>query len=153
MAQRYLHIDIETCQASKYPQGPCGDVIVQYRTELATDIILCDGIGSGMRAYIAATMHATRLQTLLQSGFSLRRAFSGLVATLDNWRDPEKPYAAVSVARILNDGEATVLTYDAPRLPAHLAGFCTRSRRQGESVCPAKSLSARNRGSRDRADL
>lgn len=114
MARRYLHIDIETCQASKYPQGPCGDVIAQHRTELATDIILCDGIGSGMRAYIAATMHTARLQTLLQGGFSLRQAFANLVATLDQWRDPEKPYAAVSLARILNDGEATVLTYDAP---------------------------------------
>ena len=114
MARRYLHIDIETCQASKYPQGPCGDVIAQHRTELATDIILCDGIGSGMRAYIAATMHTARLQTLLQGGFSLRQAFASLVATLENWRDPEKPYAAVSLARILNDGEATVLTYDAP---------------------------------------
>jgi hypothetical protein len=114
MAQRYLHIDVDTRQTSKHPNGPCGDVVAQQRTELATDVILCDGIGSGMRAYIAATMHVSRLLSLLREGFSLRRAFSSLVGTLEQWRDPSQPYAAVSLARILNDGEATVLTYDAP---------------------------------------
>jgi len=114
MAQRYLHVDIDTRQTPKHANGPCGDVVAQQRTDLATDVILCDGIGSGMRAYIAATMHVSRLLSLLREGFSLRRAFSSLVGTLEKWRDPSRPYVAVSLARILNDGEATVLTYDAP---------------------------------------
>jgi len=114
MAQKYLHVDIDIRQTPKRANGPCGDVVAQQRTELATDIILCDGIGSGMRAYIAATMHVSRLLCLLREGFSLRQAFSSLVGTLEKWRDPSQPYAAVSLARILNDGEATVLTYDAP---------------------------------------
>ncbi len=114
MAQRYVHIDVDVRQSPKHPNGPCGDVVAQQRTEQATDVIVCDGIGSGMRAYIAATLHVSRLQSLLREGFSLRRAFSSLVGTLQAWRDPSQPYAAVSVARVLNDGEATILTYDAP---------------------------------------
>ena len=114
MAQRYLHIDLTSRQAAKHPDGPCGDVVAHRRTELGTDIILCDGIGSGIHAYVAATLHVSRMQTLLAEGFSLRRTFASVIATVDKWRDPAKPYAAVTLARILNDGEVTVLTYDAP---------------------------------------
>jgi hypothetical protein len=81
---------------------------------MGTDIILCDGIGSGIKAHIAATLHVSRMQKLLADGFSLRRTFASVIATVDKWRDPAKPYAAVILMRILNDGEVTVLTYDAP---------------------------------------
>ncbi len=114
MAQRYLHIDITSHQAAKHPDGPCGDVVAQRRTEMCTDVIVCDGIGSGIRAHIAATMHVSRMQKMLAEGFSLRRTFASVIATVDKWRDPAKPYAAVTLMRILNDGEATILSYDAP---------------------------------------
>ncbi|MEN6428161.1 MAG: SpoIIE family protein phosphatase [Phycisphaerales bacterium] len=114
MAQRYLHIDITSCQAPKHAEGPCGDVVAQRRTDVGTDIILCDGIGSGIKAHIAATLHVSRMQKLLAEGFSLRHTFASVIATVDKWRDPAKPYAAITLARILNDGEVTILTYDAP---------------------------------------
>ena len=114
MAARYLHIDITSHQAAKHPDGPCGDVVAHRRTEMGTDIILCDGIGSGIKAHIAAMLHAARIQKLLAEGFSLRRTFASVIATVDKWRDPAKPYAAVILMRILNDGETTILTYDAP---------------------------------------
>lgn len=114
MAQRYLHIDITSHQRAKHADGPCGDVVALRRTEMCTDVIVCDGIGSGIRAHIAATMHVSRMQKMLAEGFSLRRTFASVIATVDKWRDPAKPYAAVSLMRILNDGEATILTYDAP---------------------------------------
>jgi hypothetical protein len=99
---------------AKHPDGPCGDVVAQRRTEMCTDVIVCDGIGSGIRAHIAATMHVSRMQKMLAEGFSLRRTFASVIATVDKWRDPAKPYAAVTLMRILNDGEATILAYDAP---------------------------------------
>ncbi len=114
MAQRYLHVDITSHQTAKHPDGPCGDVVAQRRTEMCTDIILCDGIGSGIRAHIVATLHVSRMQKMLAEGFSLRRTFASVIATVDKWRDPAKPYAAVILMRILNDGEVTILTYDAP---------------------------------------
>jgi hypothetical protein len=114
MAQRYLHIDITSHQTAKHLDGPCGDVVAQRRTDMCTDVILCDGIGSGIKAHIAATLHVSRMQKMLAEGFSLRRTFASVIATVDKWRDPAKPYAAVILMRILNDGEVTILTYDAP---------------------------------------
>ena len=75
---------------------------------------VADGIGTGIRAVIAAKMCASRLLELLRLGFSLRKAFSAVVRTMQQNRDPSRPFAAFTLARILNDGTASILTYDAP---------------------------------------
>lgn len=84
------------------------------RTEQATTVVCADGIGAGIRANIAATMAVARLMELLRLGFSLRRAFSSLVATMEQAKKTDLPYVAFSVARVLPEGETTVLCYEAP---------------------------------------
>lgn len=110
----YLHVDIDELQMAKDGNISCGDVSACERTENYTTIVLCDGIGSGVQANIAATMCLARAMELLRSEFTLHRTFSALVRTMHQWRDPGQPFVAFSLARILNDGEVTVLTYDAP---------------------------------------
>ena len=131
MAADYVHIELETAQSSKRPATPCGDVFTCDRTAVATSIVFADGIGSGIRASIAARMCASRLLELLRLGFSLRKAFSAVVRTMQQNRDPSRPFAAFSLARILNDGTASILTYDAPPPilvgPHHAAALPVRS--------------------------
>lgn len=110
----YLHVDIDVAQASKRSGAPCGDRWFVERTAGWTALACIDGIGSGVRANLAATMAGNRMMELLRRGFSMRDAFGRLVATMNRWRDPSLPYAAFSLARILNDGLTTVLSYDAP---------------------------------------
>ena len=55
-----------------------------------------------------------RIMELLRCGFSLRRAFAAAAETMNRSRDPELSYAAFALARILNNGQATVLTYVMP---------------------------------------
>lgn len=110
----YLHIEISSSQSSKRLGEICGDVVASERNADATLLICSDGIGSGIKANIAATLCVSRLQELLRSRFSLREAFSRMVQTLNQARGTDLPYAVFSVARILNDGETTVLTYEMP---------------------------------------
>jgi len=114
MLAGYVHVEVELAQSSKKTEAPCGDVFASDRNVAATTLLTVDGIGSGIRAHIAAEMAASRLMTLLRSGFSLRKAFAALVRSMQNWRDPTKPFAAFTMARILNDGMTTVLGYEAP---------------------------------------
>jgi len=114
MATGYVHVEVETAQSSKKPDTPCGDLVDCDRTAAATTLVCADGIGSGIRARIAAQMCVGRLLELLRLGFSLRKAFSAVVHTMEQNRDPSRPFAAFSVARVLNDGMATVLSYEAP---------------------------------------
>lgn len=111
----YTHIDILQAQSPKRPGAPCGDVIASERTASATTLVLCDGLGSGMKANIAATMCSSRLLEALRGGASLRRAFGNLVRNMIRARGTDLPYACFSVIRVLNDGQATVLTYDMPQ--------------------------------------
>ena len=76
-------------------------------------------------------MCASRVLELLKLGFSLRKAFAAVVRTMQQNRDPSRPFAAFTLARILNDGSACILTYEAPPpllvSPHHAAPLPLRS--------------------------
>ena len=110
----YIHIDIEVSQSSKHAGQPCGDVVKFIRTESATTVILADGLGHGMKANIAANMVAARLEELLKNDFTLRESFLKVVNSMENARLNDVPYAVFTVARILEDGLVTILTYEIP---------------------------------------
>lgn len=110
----YKHIDISTEQISKHPGSPCGDVMMTDRDAMATVAVLCDGLGSGIKANIAATMTATRAIALLKNGFSIREAAYQISQTMDKAKSTDLPYAAFTLVRILNTGEATIISYEMP---------------------------------------
>lgn len=110
----YIHVEIDIAQTPKKTGGVCGDSVTSFRTPESTVILLTDGIGSGIKANIYASMASARLEKLLEAGFSLRRAFSSLVNTMHESRGTDMPYAVFTVARILNNGEATILAYEMP---------------------------------------
>lgn len=114
MDRGHLHVEVESHQVPKRPAAPCGDFVRYERTPTATTLVLCDGIGSGIKANLAAGMCAARLLGLLRLGHSLRGAFAGVARTMEAVRGTNQPWAAFTVARILSDGVATVLTYETP---------------------------------------
>ncbi|MDR3198923.1 MAG: serine/threonine-protein phosphatase [Planctomycetaceae bacterium] len=110
----YTHVDVFSVQTSKKTGLPCGDVLATVRTNTGTTVICADGIGSGIRAHIAAQMCVARLTESLRQDISFRKIFASVATTMQNSRDPKKPFAAFSIARIRSDGNATVFSYDAP---------------------------------------
>jgi serine/threonine protein phosphatase PrpC len=114
MESAYLHVEVTTQQTPKRAGQVCGDQVGTHRSRYATTVILCDGIGSGLKANLAARMLVSRLTELLDRGVSLRRAFARCVETTEQHKTRGTTYAAFSVASILPDGAATVLSYEAP---------------------------------------
>jgi hypothetical protein len=110
----YIHVEIETVSTSKKPGNPCGDVTNYERTATSTTLVVCDGLGSGIKANIAATMCASHLLELFRCGFSLRQGFSNLVKIMNQSRGTDLPYSVFTVARFLSDGTVTILSYDMP---------------------------------------
>ncbi len=111
----YVHFEIEAFQVAKKANSPCGDVFVVERTPAHTIVILADGIGSGIKANIAATMCVARLKELINCGFSIRAAFTSLVKTMNKAAKENLPYCVFAVAQIMNDGVTSILTYDMPK--------------------------------------
>lgn len=110
----YIHTDVFAVQSSKKPQWPCGDAYGVLRDLKATTIILADGLGSGVKAHIAATMCVSRLKGLMSEGASIREAFTFVTDTMDKAWGSGDPFSVFTVARILNNGQATILTYEMP---------------------------------------
>lgn len=112
----YLHAEVTIRQSPKRPGHPCGDLVRVDRTAAATTIICADGIGSGVKANLAAQMAVSRLGELIAGGFSFRRAFGRVVAGMEDVRSAAQvyPYAVLSAAQVLGDGSATTLTYEMP---------------------------------------
>jgi hypothetical protein len=112
--ETYRHVESAAAQRSKYGAAVCGDFIMEDKTPEAATIAVFDGIGSGIKANIAAHLNASRLFSMLKNGFTLREAGEKIAASMHAARSENIPFAAFSVARVLNDGHATVLTYEMP---------------------------------------
>lgn len=107
-------------QELKHGQLVCGDAFVCERDERGAILIVCDGIGSGMYANIAAISCASRLKELLDRGVSLRAAAEMVAASMHKAREAEIPFAAFSAASIAPDGHFSVYAYESPE-PVRIA--------------------------------
>lgn len=114
MAQRLLHVEVTIRQRAKQGRQACGDVASVLRSETETTIVVCDGIGSGAAAHVAAAMCRARCEQMLARGFSLRETFLRIAASMEQYKQPGKPYAAFTVAQIRTNGQAQVFAYEAP---------------------------------------
>lgn len=108
-------LDLILKQACKAGESVCGDYFLSERMRGAQIYVLCDGIGSGAYANIAAIYHANRLMELLRSDVALQDACRLLAEAMHRARTEAVPYAAFSVFRILPDGNFVGYTYEAPR--------------------------------------
>ncbi len=109
-----IHVELVTRQSSKWPERPCGDVVACRRTLAGTLLVVGDGIGSGIRAHIAAEIGVRRIMELFRLGFSQHKAARAVAESMNRYRAPDRPYVAFSIAWIRADGMATILSYEAP---------------------------------------
>ncbi|NLO97692.1 MAG: SpoIIE family protein phosphatase [Peptococcaceae bacterium] len=115
MTAKWLYIEDTIQQANKMDNMICGDYYLCQRTFEHTIFILCDGLGSGIKANISATMCAHRLLWLLESGISLFKSSEMVLAMMHKARtQADIPYAAFTVAWVLNNGQYKVLSYESP---------------------------------------
>ena len=67
MAMEYVHVEVTTAAIPKRAGETSGDVVRVVRSPGWTTVVCCVGMGSGILANVAATLHTSRL-------FELRNA-------------------------------------------------------------------------------
>lgn len=114
-------VDITVRQFSKKGEDICGDAVKVSHTADSTIIVLSDGLGSGVKANVLATMTVELASGLFQGDLSLQEIVETLIATLPvcKWRNIA--YSTFSIVRIYDTGHVTVAEYDSPTL-LHLRG-------------------------------
>ncbi len=101
-------------QECKEGQQICGDAANCIRTSTNTIMILCDGVGSGSYANIAAVMCLGRLTELCTSSLSFKEACSLVASSMHRARSENIPFAAFSAVKIFQDGRFKAYTYESP---------------------------------------
>ncbi|MBN1935196.1 MAG: serine/threonine-protein phosphatase [Anaerolineae bacterium] len=100
----------------KYGEELCGDWVKVTRTQDALNIVLSDGLGSGVKANILATLTVEIASSMLEHGATTDEVLETLTETLPECQERHLAYAAFAALHIINGREAYLVEYDSEPL-------------------------------------
>lgn len=92
----------------------CGDRVECSVNGDVLTAVLCDGMGSGVKANILATLSSKILCTMLSNGIPINDCIETLIASLPVCKVRGVAYATFSVCLIDNDGKGRLIEFDNP---------------------------------------
>lgn len=109
-----IHIDMAYKSLNKIHEELCGDKVEILHTEDSSILILADGMGSGVKANILATLTSKILGTMFLEGASLDNCVETIAKTLPICQERQVAYATFSILQVFDSGEAYLVEYDNP---------------------------------------
>lgn len=111
-----MKISLDTAYKSlnKKSEELCGDKVEILRTKDSCTMILADGMGSGVKANILATMTSKILGTMFLKGIPLEKCVETIAETLPVCKVRQVAYATFSILQVFHDGSAYLAEFDNP---------------------------------------
>lgn len=94
----------------------CGDKVEIVRNKEATTIVLADGLGSGVKANILATLTSKLLCLMIANGVNIEECIASVISTLPVCQVRKVAYATFTVIHLNNDGKGYIFEFDNPPL-------------------------------------
>ncbi len=113
----------------------CGDRVECALNGEWLTAVLCDGMGSGVKANILATLSSKILCTMLSAGIPIKDCIETLIASLPVCKVRNVAYATFSVCHINTDGKGEILEFDNPAAILIRNGEVSDLPRQKDVVC------------------
>lgn len=109
-----ITVDIAYKSLNKHSEELCGDKVEILHTANSNLLILADGMGSGVKANILATMTSKVLGTMLLKGVPLEKCVETIAETLPVCKVRQVAYATFSILQVFHDGAAYLAEFDNP---------------------------------------
>ena len=109
-----LYYEWGTKQLNKHNEELCGDSFAVSRLPESVTLALSDGLGSGVKANISATLTTRIAMHLLQNSLSLTEVVDTIGSTLPVCEVRKLAYATFAIAEFHRDGRARVVEFDTP---------------------------------------
>ena len=109
-----IKVDMAYKSLNKNEEELCGDKVEILHTDNSHILILADGMGSGVKANILATMTSKILGTMFLRGIPLEECVETIAETLPVCRVRQRAYATFSILQVYDDGTAYLVEFDNP---------------------------------------
>ena len=127
-----LHAEVTIAQLCKHGEELCGDNVQVTRTADSVIVVVSDGLGSGVKANILATLTTKIASSMLARGASLDDVVETIAQTLPVCKERKIAYSTLQILRIDLLGNATLVEFDSPRTflcrAGHVMPFPTQAR-------------------------
>lgn len=107
-------IDMGYKSINHFGEELCGDKVEIITTDNSKILILADGMGSGIRANIFATLTSKILGTMFKNELNIDEAVQTIARTLPISSVNGVAYCTFSILQIFDSGEAYLVEYDNP---------------------------------------
>jgi len=108
------YIDIAHHSLNKFGEELCGDKVEVYKSKERIIVVLADGLGSGVKANILATLTTKIMITMLENGADLHETIETIINTLPVCQVRRIGYSTFSILEIDESLKCRVIEFDNP---------------------------------------
>lgn len=109
-----LFADVGYLSLNKQGEQLCGDMVEVVRQEKELIVVLADGLGSGVKANILATLTSKIISTMIAEKMSVDECVATIAATLPVCQRRGVAYSTFTIMRFIDNQEVEIIQFDNP---------------------------------------